>query len=89
MTRTEYCTALRKAGFQVRATWHARSDWAEEPGTKDITCYAVIRADGTYVAMMLLHQCGEIGVDVYFMSQNNKAADDIAFLNHVAQQVTA
>lgn len=86
MTRTEYCTALRKAGFSVKPFWQG-STATDETG-QDLTCYGIYGADGTFLTRMVLQDCDD-GLDVFFSSPNLRVSDDIAFLEHVAQQVAA
>lgn len=85
MTRTEYTNALRKAGFAMQPAWQATTN-GERLG-KDVTCYRVSAADGSYLTHMIVQQIPEIdGIEVFFASPNLRAADDIDHLKRLAKE---
>ncbi|MCB1401268.1 MAG: hypothetical protein KDJ82_16240 [Rhodobacteraceae bacterium] len=87
MTRTEYTTQLRKAGFSVRPAWQAASG---ETGAapRDITCYLIYSADGRYLTQLLVRDC-EGDLDVFFASPNLRTVDDIVFLKRLDREAAA
>ena len=88
MTRTEYVTKLRKAGFRVRPVWQGKTeDPAPEPRL-DLTCYSVADADGTWLTNMILRGTLD-GISVFFESPSIRVSDDIATLQNLAKQVAA
>lgn len=86
MTRTDYISLIRKAGFSVRPVVQARTDGSHR---LEITAYAIHAPVTGYVTTMLIWDT-DGGLRVFFESTSIRAAEDIAVLKALsAEQVAA